>query len=203
MKCAKMMKDRMAQAERECLSEIAAQKKGARMTQAQLSHALTDSLLKKKSTKNNKESQSTATPSKPASDSSDKAATNLNDICSEGQGLRRSPRKDVSIVATPSKTASDSNDKADTNLNDTCSKGQELRRSPRKVPSKKATSSKTYTDLKANSGKTYCLDEVAHIATDMMQIQNVPKVKVGVAWYKSKVSNEIIITKNIKQFNSD
>ena len=45
------MKDRMAQAERECLSEIAAQKKGARMTQAQLSHALTDSLLKKKSTK--------------------------------------------------------------------------------------------------------------------------------------------------------
>ena len=80
MKCAKMMKDRMAEAERECLSEIAAPKKGARMTQAQLSHVLIDSLLKKKSTKNNKESKSTATPSKPASDSSDKAATNLDDI---------------------------------------------------------------------------------------------------------------------------
>ena len=33
---------------------------------------------------------------------------------------------------------------------------------------------------------------MAHIATDMMQIQNVPKCPVGVAYYKSKVSNELI-----------
>ena len=56
------------------------------MTQAQLSHALTDSLLKKKSTKNNKESQSTATPSKPASDSSDKAAINLMTFVLKAKG---------------------------------------------------------------------------------------------------------------------
>ena len=94
MKCGQMMKDRMAEAERECLGESAATKSGTRITQAQLSKALARNLLKLKSTQNNKEGESTATTSKTASDPSDKPATNLNDICSEGQGLRRSPRKD-------------------------------------------------------------------------------------------------------------
>ena len=80
MKCGKMMKDRMAEAERECLSQSADNKRGTSMTQAQLSKAVAISLLKLKSTQNNKESESTATTSKTASDSSDKPATNLNDI---------------------------------------------------------------------------------------------------------------------------
>ena len=99
------MKDRMAVAERKCLSESADDDRGTRLTQAQLSKALARTRLQFESNQNNKEGKSTATTSKTASDPSDKPATNLNDICSEGQGLRRSPRKDVSIVATPSKTA--------------------------------------------------------------------------------------------------
>ena len=34
-----------------------------------------------------------------------------------------------------------------------------------------------------------CDDLIAHIATDMQQIQNVPKLQVGMAYYKSKVNN--------------
>ena len=34
-----------------------------------------------------------------------------------------------------------------------------------------------------------CDDIIAHIATDMQQIQNVPKLQVGMAYYKSKVNN--------------
>ena len=34
-------------------------------------------------------------------------------------------------------------------------------------------------------------DMVAHIATDMMQIQSVPKTQNNSAYYKSKVNNEI------------
>ena len=34
-----------------------------------------------------------------------------------------------------------------------------------------------------------CDDSIAHIATDMQQIQNVPKLQVGCAYYKSKVNN--------------
>ena len=193
--CGEMMKDRMADAERKCLSESADTESGTRITQAQLSKALARNRLQLESTQNNKEGESTATTSKTASDPSDKPATNLNDNCSEGQGLRRSPRKALSIVTTPSKTGPESSYNADTNLKDNCSEGQELRRSPRKRPSKK--------DGDLQLSQLYCQDQVAHIATDMQQIQNVPKLKVGVAWYKSKVSNEIIITKNIKQFNSD
>ena len=36
---------------------------------------------------------------------------------------------------------------------------------------------------------TKCEDLIAHIATDMQQIQNVPKLQVGMAYYKSKVNN--------------
>ena len=50
------MKNKMAQAERDCLSESAAKKKGNRITQAQLAKALAESLLKIESTQNNKES---------------------------------------------------------------------------------------------------------------------------------------------------
>ena len=184
--CGEMMKDRMAEAERKCLSESADTESGTRITQAQLSKALARNRLQLESTQNNKEGESTATTSKTASDPSDKPATNLNDICSEGQGLRRSPRKALGIVATPSKTGSDSSYNADTNLKDNCSKGQELRRSPRKLPSKKATPSKKDTDLQLS--QLYCQDQVAHIATDMQQIQSVPRLNIGLAWYKSKVS---------------
>ena len=34
-----------------------------------------------------------------------------------------------------------------------------------------------------------CDDLIAHITTDMQQIQNVPKLQVGMAYYKSKVNN--------------
>ena len=184
--CGEMMKDRMADAERKCLSESADTESGTRITQAQLSKALARNRLQLESTQNNKEGESTATTSKTASDPSDKPATNLNDICSEGQGLRRSPRKALGIVATPSKTGSDSSYNADSNLKDNCSKDQQLRRSPRKLPSKKATHSKKDRDLQLS--KIYCQDKVAHIATDMQQIQSVPRLNIGLAWYKSKVS---------------
>ena len=141
--CGEMMKDRMADAERKCLSESADTESGTRITQAQLSKALARNRLQLESTQNNKEGESTATTSKTASDPSDKPATNLNDICSEGQGLRRSPRKALGIVATPSKTGSDSSYNADTNLKDNCSEGQGLRRSPRKALSIVTTPSKT------------------------------------------------------------
>ena len=189
------MKDRMAVAERKCLSESADDDRGTRLTQAQLSKALARTRLQFESNQNNKESKSTATTSKTASDPSDKPATNLNDNCSESQGLRRSPRKALSIVTTPSKTGPESSYNADTNLKDNCSEGQQLRRSPRKRPSKK--------DGDLQLSQLYCQDQVAHIATDMQQIQSVPRLQIGLAWYKSKVSNETIITKNIKQFNID
>ena len=41
-----------------------------------------------------------------------------------------------------------------------------------------------------------CNDSIAHIATDMMQIQNLPKLPVNIAYYKSKVNNQIIIPNN-------
>ena len=228
------MKDRMAVAERKCLSESADDDRGTRLTQAQLSKALARTRLQFESNQNNKEGKSTATTSKTASDPSDKPATNLNDNCSESQGLRRSPRKALSIVTTPSKTGPESSYNADTNLKDNCSEGQGLRRSPRKALSIVTTPSKTGpessynadTNLKDNCSEgqqlrrsprkrpskkdgdlqlsqLYCQDQVAHIATDMQQIQSVPRLQIGLAWYKSKVSNETIITKNIKQFNID
>ena len=36
---------------------------------------------------------------------------------------------------------------------------------------------------------TKCEDLIAHIATDMQQIQNVPKLQVSISYYKSKVNN--------------
>lgn len=45
-----------------------------------------------------------------------------------------------------------------------------------------------------------CDDLIAHIATDMQQIQNVPKLQVGCAYYKSKVN---LITIRVKHINSE
>ena len=50
-----------------------------------------------------------------------------------------------------------------------------------------------------NQDKIICDDTVAHIATDMMQIQNIPKLQVDVALYKSKLSNELIIPNKLKK----
>merc|ERR1712243_157434 len=36
-----------------------------------------------------------------------------------------------------------------------------------------------------------CNDSVVHIATDMMQIQNLPKLPINFAYYKSKVTSQI------------
>ena len=55
----------------------------------------------------------------------------------------------------------------------------------------KASHSKQSTTL--TEDPVICDDSVAHIATDMMQIQNLPKLPINFAYYKSKVTSQIII----------
>ena len=55
----------------------------------------------------------------------------------------------------------------------------------------KASHSKQATTLTKEPG--ICNDLVAHTATDMMQIQNLPKLPINFAYYKSKVNSQIII----------
>ena len=72
----------------------------------------------------------------------------------------------------------ESNDNAQSNL---------LDNSPKTSKKSKATNSND------EAPKKFCPDQVAHIATDMMQIQSIPKLQVGTAYYRSKVNKEISI----------
>ena len=75
----------------------------------------------------------------------------------------------------------ESNDNAQSNLRDNA---------PKTNKKSKATNSND------EAPKNFCPDQVAHIATDMMQIQSIPKLQVGTAYYRSKVNKEISIPNN-------
>ena len=83
-------------------------------------------------------------------------------------------------------TVRDSNEKAENNLNENTTENN-------KEKASEASNDKPKPEI--------CKDDnVAHIATDMMQIQNLPKCQVGMSYYKCKVSNELIFPNKLNIF---
>ena len=175
---AEYMMSRMSNAEKTCASRECLEIKVGPRKPNQSPEAYEKSLLKAISeTSTDKKDKTASTSSKKQSNSNERPDSNLRK--SGGIGGRAKNR--------PSKTTvRDTNEQAENNLNENTTENN-------KEKASEASNDQSKPEI--------CKDDnVAHIATYMMQIQNLPKCQVGMSYYKCKVSNELIFPNKLNIF---